>query len=165
MLPIIAGIVSSLFSNNMPKVAQAVIDKGLDYVEDKLGIKIDTDKEGVLSPEKLAEIKEAAIKHEEFQIEQSNKNTADARAMQVSALAQSDVFSKRFVYYLASFWSVFSVIYITAITFCSIPLQNVRFADTILGFLLGTIIATVINYFFGSSRSSALKTELLNKKE
>lgn len=165
MLPIIAGIVSSLFSNNLPKVAQAVIDKGLDYVEDKLGIKIDTTVEGSLSPEKLAEIKAAAMKHEEFQIEQANKNTADARAMQVSALAQSDVFSKRYVYYLASFWSVFSVIYITLITFCTIPLQNVRFADTILGFLLGTIIATVINYFFGSSRSSALKTELLNKKE
>ena len=165
MLPIIAGIVSSLFSNNLPKVAQAVIDKGLDYVEDKLGIKIDTTVEGNLSPEKLAEIKAAAMKHEEFQIEQANKNTADARAMQVAALDQSDLFSKRYVYYLASFWSVFSVIYITAITFCVIPLQNVRFADTILGFLLGTIIATVINYFFGSSRSSALKTELLNKKE
>ena len=166
MLPIIAGIVSSLFSNNLPKVAQAVIDKGLDYVEDKLGIKIDTTVEGSLSPEKLAEIKAAAMKHEEFQIEQANKNTADARAMQVSALAQSDVFSKRFVYYLASFWSIVGALYIFCITFLPIAPANMRFADLIAGFILGQIIATVMNFYFGSSQSSLNKTNLLlNKKE
>jgi hypothetical protein len=43
MLPVIAGIVSSLISNNLPKLAQAVADKGLDYVEDKLGVKVQTE--------------------------------------------------------------------------------------------------------------------------
>ena len=165
MLPIIAGIVSSLFSNNMPKVAQAVIDKGLDYVEDKLGIKIDATVQGGLSQEKLQEIKQAAMKHEEFQIEQSNKNTADARAMQVAALDQSDLFSKRFVYYLASFWSIIGALYIFCITFLPIAPANIRFADLIAGFILGQIIATVINFYFGSSQSSVNKTEMLNKKE
>lgn len=50
------------------------------------------------------------------------------------------------------------MIYVTAITFMQIPAANVRFADTILGFVLGTIIATVMNYFLGSSKSSADKT-------
>lgn len=85
------------------------------------------------------------------------ENTKDARAMQVAALNQDDVFSKRFIYYLASFWSIMSVTYIFTITFFNIV--NERVADTILGFLLGTIVATIINFFFGSSQSSKNKTE------
>ena len=36
MLPIVAGIVSALIQNKLPGIADAVINKGLDYVEDKL---------------------------------------------------------------------------------------------------------------------------------
>jgi hypothetical protein len=46
----------------------------------------------------------------------------------------------------------------------TIPAANVRFADTVLGFLLGTIIATIINYFYGSSKSSADKNEFIKGK-
>lgn len=91
-------------------------------------------------------------------------NVADARAMQIAALHQDDVFSKRFVMYLAIFWSVFAVAYISFITFGNIPAANVRFADTILGFILGTVIATVLNFFFGSSQSSKDKTYALTKE-
>jgi uncharacterized membrane protein YjjP (DUF1212 family) len=116
-----------------------------------------------MTPEKVAEVQLAAQKHEEFKIEQAYKDTADARDMQKVALQQSDVFSKRFVYYLAIFWSVFTAAFITAITFAEIPLANIRFADTILGFLLGTIVATIMNFFFGSSQSSKDKTQELVK--
>lgn len=91
------------------------------------------------------------------------QNTNDARDMQKVALQQDDIFSKRFVYYLATFWSFVCVIYIFFITFGNIPSDNVRFADTILGFLLGTIIATIINFFLGSSKGSADKSEIINK--
>lgn len=155
--PLIAGILSTLISNNLPKVAQAVLDKGLDVVEEKLGVKLEPN----MSEEKLAEIRLAAQKHEEFRIEQDNKNTADARDMQKVALQQGDVFSKRFVYYLAGFWSIVTVIYIYLITFVNIPIGNERYADTVLGFLLGTIIATIMNYFLGSSKGSADKNELI----
>ncbi len=159
MLPIIAGIVSSLISANLPKVAQAVLDKGLDVVEEKLGVKLEPE----MSAEKLAEVKAAALKHEEFRIEQDNKNTADARGMQNTALNQSDVVSKRFIYYFASFWSLCAALYIAFITFGTIPESNIRFADTILGFILGTVIATILNFFFGSSSGSKAKTELIEK--
>lgn len=92
---------------------------------------------------------------------------SNARAMQVAALGQEDKFSKRFVYWFAAFWSLFACAYIGFITFGEIPANNVRFADTILGFVLGTLIATIMQYFYGSSRSSSGKTEvmagLLNK--
>jgi hypothetical protein len=77
MLPLIAGIVSSLLANNLPRMAQAVVDKGLDYVEEKTGIKLEPD----MSAEKIAELKLAAMKHDEFLEEQHNKNTASARDM------------------------------------------------------------------------------------
>lgn len=87
------------------------------------------------------------------------ENVKGARDMQVAALAQSDVFSKRFAYYFAAFWSVFAVVYIFAITFATIPQGNIRFADTIIGFLLGTVVATILNFFYGTSKSSQDKTD------
>jgi len=102
-------------------------------------------------------------KNEAFKILQIDlENTKDARAMQVAALQQDDVFSKRFVYYLASFWSVIGATYLFLATFTEVV--NPKMADTVLGFLLGTIVATIINYFFGSSQGSKDKSkELLNK--
>ena len=157
MAPLIAGIVSSLLQNNLPKVAQAVVDKGLDYVQEKTGIELKPD----MSQEEVKALRESAMKHQEFMVEQANKNTADARAMQVAALNQDDKFSKRFVMYLATFWSLTAVMYIFLITFTNIPELNIRFADTILGFLLGTVVATILNFFLGSSASSKEKTEVL----
>jgi uncharacterized membrane protein YccC len=63
--------------------------------------------------------------------------------------------------YLAMFWSLTAVVYIFLITFTDIPALNVRFADTILGFLLGTVVATILNFFLGSSAGSKEKTEAL----
>jgi hypothetical protein len=154
MIPaLISGVVSMLIENNLPKVAQAVVDKGVDYVSDKLGVELKPD----MSPQEIEATKQAAMKHEEFMIEQSNKNTADARDMQKIALQQDDKFSKRFVMYLTMFWSAAAVIYIGFVTFSKIPADNVRFADTILGFLLGTVIATMLNFWLGSSIGSKEK--------
>jgi hypothetical protein len=154
MIPaLISGVVSMLLQNNLPKVAQAVVDKGIDYVSDKLGVELKPD----MSPQEIEATKQAAMKHEEFMIEQSNKNTADARDMQKIALQQDDKFSKRFVMYLTMFWSAAAVIYIGFVTFSEIPANNVRFADTILGFLLGTVIATMLNFWLGSSIGSKEK--------
>jgi uncharacterized membrane protein len=57
----------------------------------------------------------------------------------------------------------FSIIYITLITFVPIPPENVRFADTIIGFLLGTIVSTIINYYYGSSKGSSDTNEAMRK--
>lgn len=85
-------------------------------------------------------------------LEMDLENTKDARAMQVAALGQSDLFSKRFVYYFAAFWSVIGATYLFLATFTEVV--NPKMADTVLGFLLGTIISTIINFFFGSSQGS-----------
>lgn len=182
MIPILAGIVSMLADKGLDLVSSAIdggADKAKEFIEEKTGIKMDGRE---LSEEQIAKLRELEIsskveleklalesKKEDNRASEAvaaevNKNTADARAMQVAALAQEDKFSKRYVYVLASFWSVVSVVYVFLITFMTIPAANVRFADTVLGFLLGTIIATIINYFYGSSKSSADKNEFIKGK-
>ena len=88
---------------------------------------------------------------------------ASARQMQVEALKQDSWFAKNFVYLLASFWTVAAIVYIGFVTFGTIPAENVRFADTILGFVLGTVIATIINFFMGTSFSSRVKDESISR--
>jgi hypothetical protein len=155
MAPLLMGIISTLVTNNLPKLAQAVVDKGVDYVSDKTGVKLAPD----MPVEDLSALREQEFKWAELE----QKDRDGARHMQEVALAQDDVFSKRFIYYLAAFWSIFAVVYICAITFLTIPETSVRFADTILGFLLGTIVATILQFFFGSSKSSKDKTDAMIK--
>jgi hypothetical protein len=110
-------------------------------------------------PDAAAKLAEIDLK----KFELHNANTASARAMQVAALQQDDVFSKRFLMYFAIGWSVCAALYIAFITFASIPTANVRFADTILGFVLGTVVSTILNFFFGSAHGSSDKQETIKE--
>lgn len=157
MLPIVASIVSNLISNGLPKVADAVLDKGVEAVEQKLGMKLKP--EGEATPEDNAKLKEAAMKHEEFMAEIDLKNMQGARDMQLKAMDSEDPLVRRFVYYFIGFWSVLAALYIGFITFGDIPDENVRFADTILGFVLGTMVASMFQFLLGSSIGSRKKDE------
>ena len=88
-------------------------------------------------------------------------DVANARAMQTAALAQDDKFSKRFLYYFITAWSLFSMAFLVGVTFWPIPENAVRFADTILGFLLGTAIASVFAFMVGSTKGSRQKDETI----
>ena len=165
ILPVLAPILATLAANGLGIVADAVTKKGKEFVEEKLGIELTPDP----TPETVENWKAAARQHEKELLQIILGDKADARSMQKAALAQDDVFSKRFVYYFAIFWSVFAAAYIATITFGHIPEDNQRFADTILGFLLGTVVATILQFFFGSSMGSkekdvALETVVKEKK-
>lgn len=153
ILPILAPILATLAANGLGMVADAVTKKGKEFVEEKLGIELTPDP----SPEAVQNWKIAAQQHERELLAMAYGDTANARNMQVEALRQDDLFSKRFIYYFAIFWSIFAAGYIGFITFGTIPPDNQRFADTILGFLLGTVVATILQFFFGSSMGSKEK--------
>ena len=157
MLPMIASIVSGLIANGLPKVADAVIEKGVDYVQDKMGVTLKP--EGEATKEDYAKIQAEANRHEEFMAENDLKNMQGARAMQEKAMDSDDPLVRRFVYYFISFWSVLCATYIGCITFLDIPNENVRFADTILGFVLGTMVAAMFQFLLGSSLGSRKKDE------
>ena len=169
MIPIVASIVSMLAGKGLDLISSAIdggTDKAAAYIEKKTGIKMDGSD---LSDEQVAELKkfEMSNKVELEKLALANKQEdnrsneaymkiqadeyANTRNMQIENLKQDDKFSKRFVYYFAIFWSAFAVIYLTGITFAEIPKENIIFADTIVGFLLGTIVATLIGFFYGNS--------------
>jgi len=64
MLPLIAGVLTSLLSNNLPNLAQAVADKGVGYVQEKLGLELKPN----MTPEEIAAVRIEANKHEEFRV-------------------------------------------------------------------------------------------------
>ena len=157
MLPIVASIVSGLIANGLPKVADAVIDKGVDYVQDKMGITLKP--EGEATKEDYAKIQEEANRHEEFMAENDLKNMQGARAMQEKAMDSDDPLVRRFAYYFMGAWSLFAMIVIPCLIWVPIPENQMRFADAFQGFLLGTIVAAMFQFLLGSSLGSRKKDD------
>jgi membrane protein required for beta-lactamase induction len=98
------------------------------------------------------------------QFELENQDRDSARHMQETALNQEDKFAKHFIYWFAWFWSVGSMAYFFAITFGTVPASGKDFGNIILGFLLGTAVATIISFFYGSSKSSKDKSDVMSKE-
>lgn len=142
------------------EVGLPLVKKG---IKSLTGVDLDSKELTAEDKQKLLDSQIEIMKIDFSKLQLEYENTNNARNMQIEALKQDDIFSKRYLYYLATFWSVFGVVYIFFITFANIPASNVRFADTILGFILGTIIATIINFFFGSSKGSSDKQEMINQ--
>jgi len=170
----IPALLAPLLQQGLGLIGNAVMAKGKEWVEDKVGVKLDQP----LSAEDVTKLKQFEMEHQEellrLRIEEKKlgveelqaymADTKDARNMQVQAMKSDDPFVRRFIYFFAIFWSVMSAAYIGFITFGEIPEQNVRFADTILGFVLGTLIATIVQFFYGSSKGSQEKTAALVKE-
>jgi hypothetical protein len=149
MLPLIAGIVSTLLANNLPKVAQAVVDKGLDYVEEKTGVKLEPD----MSADKIVELKQAVMQHEEFLEEQDNKNTSDARSMnaRIQEATSGSTLAKNAAY-LLDFIIVSAAVIVSWLAFFKgVPAENKEIVYMALG-SLWTLTGTIINFHRGSSR-------------
>lgn len=153
VLPFLAPLIATLASNGLGLLGDAITKKGTQFVEEKLGIDLSQEP----TPEAIAAWKTAVMENETEVLRMAYGDIANARNMQVEALRQEDNFAKRFIYLFATFWSIFAAGYIGFITFGTIPADNQRFADTILGFLLGTVVATILQFFFGSSMGSKEK--------
>ena len=98
------------------------------------------------------------------QFELENQDRDSARHMQETALNQEDKYAKHFIYNFAWFWSGGSMLYFFAITFGQVPASGKDFGNIILGFLLGTAVATIISFFYGSSKSSKDKSDTLSRE-
>ena len=152
MLPIIASIVSGLISNGLPKVADAVMEKGVDYVQDKLGVELKP--EGQATKEDYAKIQEEANRHSEFMAELDEKSTQRATDMHLIAMQSPDPLIRRHVYYYAWFITIVSFVYFFAVSFMPVENKNRDFINIILGFLIGTAVNSLIRFFYGSSNKS-----------
>ena len=63
--------------------------------------------------------------------------------------------NNKFTSYLATFWSIISALYFFLATFTEV--LNEHFADLILGFLLGSVVGVMMNFYYGSSQGSKEK--------
>ena len=88
------------------------------------------------------------------------EDTGDARKMQIAALGQSDVFSKRFIMYLTMTVIAFTLVLIAGLYFIDIPKENQSLIYMALGVVIGGY-TSVISFWFGTSHSSANKQEVL----
>ena len=152
MLPIVAGIVANLINNGMHKVADQVIEKGVDAVQQKLGIELKP--EGEATPEYNAKLQEEANRHSEFMAELDEKSAQRATDMHLIALKSDDVVVRRFLYYYAWFWGVFAATYFFSVSFLPVENRNRDFINIILGFLIGTAIPAIIAFFFGQANKA-----------
>lgn len=169
MAPLLAAAIPALIDAVPDVIGWFAGDKAEDAAKDVLDVAkkvtgTDTDEEALKAikqdPLQARLLREAIMKDKHVKDKLYLEDRQNARAMQTEALKQGDMFSKRFIYYFALMWSIFSFGFIIGITFFEIPEQNIRFADTVLGVLLGTIISGILQFFYGSSQSSKEKTQM-----
>ena len=165
MLPLLAPILTQLAGAGLQKLADSVMDKGLDYVEDKLGVDLRPDENGQLSADKLQSIKVEAMKHDEFMFAKEIEDKQDARKMYMTMANKANAhwLEKLLVPILAIFVVSIAFILVGAVMFINIPDSQ----ENIVIFALGFVTATagqVVGFYFGSSQGSKEKqAELLRK--
>lgn len=147
MLPIVAGIVANLINNGMHKVADQVIEKGVDAVQQKLGIELKP--EGEATPEYNAKLQEEANRHSEFMAALDEKSTQRATDMYMND-ASTRTFSQHYAWFLTGA----SFLYFFLVSFMPIENRNRDFINIILGFLIGTAVNSLIRFFYGSSNKA-----------
>lgn len=83
--------------------------------------------------------------------ELSAKDVTEARSLHSELVKKGDPTASHFIYWYSWFWALSSTVYFFCITFIQLPEGGRDFANIILGFLLGTAVATIIGFFYGNS--------------
>lgn len=162
MAPLLMSIVSGLIDKGLPKVADAVMEKGVDYVQDKLGVKLKP--EGELTDDDVKDLRERAMQHEEFMAEIDAKDRADARnrEIQIATSDKAPYINKVVTPYLALGVVGLSFILFAILIFVEVKAE----AKDILIYILGVLSAAVtqiLSYYFGSSQGSKDKEAQLKE--
>ena len=164
MLPIVASIVSGLISNGLPKIADAVLEKGVDYVEQKLGVTLKPEDE--MKPEDIKDLRERAMQHAEFMAEIDAKDRASARdrEVQISTNDKAPLINKIVTPVLALILLTLTFVLFGIVMFDNNPVEPSR--KDILIYILGVLSAVstqVVSYYFGSSQGSKDKGDQLKE--
>lgn len=173
LLLALAPLVQSLMSNGLNLLGNAVLSKGQDVIEQKLGIKLKAEP----TPAELVMLRKVEVDHEEFlvnatlkQREQElevtkvdNQNTADARAMNKS-IQESAAASRlaKNAPYILDFIVVGATLVLAFLLFLvGVPATNRDLANMAFGALVGMCM-TILNFHRGTSASSHRKDDTIN---
>jgi len=68
-------------------------------------------------------------------------------------MTDSSTFDRRFLAFFALLIVVVGMAFVFAVTFAHVPKDNQQYASTALGFILGTLLAAPIGFFYGASKT------------
>ena len=172
----IQAILTPLLGNGLNLVANAVMAKGKDYVEKKLGVELKPD----MSSEDLAKIQIAQMEHEEellklrleedkldlaeLELRLKDTDSARDREVQVSTSDKAPLLNKIVTPVLALSILLLTFVLFGVVMFDDTPVEASR--KDILIYILGVLSAIasqIVSYYFGSSQSSKDKTDALKE--
>ena len=169
-------IITALLGKGLNLVANAVMAKGKDWVEDKLGVELKPD----MTSEDYAKIQVAAMQHEEAllrlkiednkldlqELEMRLKDTDSARKREtdIATSEKAPLLNKIVTPVLALGVTAITFVLFGFLMFDSTPVEPSR--KDVLVYVLGALTAIstqVISYYFGSSVGSKDKSAQLDK--
>ena len=65
---------------------------------------------------------------------------------------------------ISVFGLLFGAFYLSYASFGTVPVDNTRTVDTVIGFISATMMSSIVNFYFGSSQGSSDKQEAMNKQ-
>ncbi len=170
------AILTPLLGNGLNLVANAVMAKGKDYVEKKLGVELKPD----MSSEDLARVQIAQMEHEEellklrleedkldlAELEMRLKDTNDARVRETQIVTsdKAPLLNKLITPILALGLLGITFTLFGIVLFQASPIDPSR--KDILIYILGVLSAVatqVVSYYFGSSVGSKEKTDAMKE--
>ena len=172
----IQAILTPLLGNGLNLVANAVMAKGKDYVEKKLGVELKPD----MSNEDLAKVQIAQMEHEEellrlrieedkldlaeLELRLKDTDSAREREVQISTSDKAPLLNKIVTPVLALSILLLTFVLFGVVMFDDTPVEASR--KDILIYILGVLSAIasqIVSYYFGSSQSSKDKTDALKE--
>ena len=172
----LSAILTPLLGNGLNLVANAVMAKGKDFVEKKLGVELKPD----MSPEDLARVQIAQMEHEEellklrleedrldlAELEMLLKGTNDARQREVQIVTsdKAPLLNKIVTPVLALSILLLTFVLFGVVMFNDTPIEASR--KDILIYILGVLSAIasqIVSYYFGSSQGSKDKSDALKE--
>jgi hypothetical protein len=172
----IQAILTPLLGNGLNLVANAVMAKGKDYVEKKLGVELKPD----MSSEDLAKVQIAQMEHEEellrlrieedkldlaeFELRLKDTDSAREREVQISTSDKAPLLNKIVTPVLALSILLLTFVLFGVVMFNDTPVEASR--KDILIYILGVLSAIasqIVSYYFGSSAGSKDKTDALKE--
>jgi len=170
----LVSILTPLLGNGLNLVANAVMAKGKDFVEKKLGVELKPD----MSPEDLAKIQIAQMEHEEelmrlrieddkldlaeLELRLKDTDSARDREVQISISDKAPLLNKIVTPVLALSILLLTFVLFGVVMFNDTPIEASR--KDILIYILGVLSAIasqIVSYYFGSSAGSKEKTDAL----
>lgn len=152
------GFITKIFAGKAGDIVSSiggVIDNLTISKEEKEKFKAELLAETNRSMERMAELAQA-------ETDAYLKDMQSSRDMQIAALAQNDTFSKRFVYYLAIGLLFITFVFDLLFFFVSYPERNHDIINMIAGVINTVGFASVVSFFFGSSKGSEDKQKHIN---